>query len=243
MSKMALEDAALAALSRAVADAGHTVRLVERPDRDPAHPLTVDGIFEIDGTRWAVEHCRITFESTGPAAQAGVERALRPALERLAIEARRTITVGVLPPYGEPESGTYYDAVLDTARRAIEAGEDQWWDDGCTSVQLSVADQDSAVRFIMVLSDTPDIAEQLAHTLKETIGSKANGQLRAAKEAGFPVLLLLDQVTPVETKMPANFLAAPATVSTVVRAILDDHPGIVDEVWMRDRLEALHRLF
>lgn len=242
MTKKDLEDEALAALATALNESGRAARLTTNPDRDPEHPLTVDAVFEIDGQAWAVEHTRLTFAQSGPAASTSAERRLRPRLESIAVKSGRSMMVGIAPHLANNDA---HDAeVIAMAERAAATGQDQWGEGAFPSVQLIAGSAGASpiVELMMALTTDPSVEAQLTETMTEPIRKKADGQLRAAKGAGFPVMLLVDQVTPIDTKMPSNFTASPVTVGKVLASILSEFPATVHESWMRDRSGALHRI-
>jgi len=72
--------------------------------------------------------------------------------------------------------------------------------------------------------------------------SKLDGQLKRAKESGIQVLLLLDQL-PERDGDGTLWLAGGDTILLVVKRLLNEHSGVVDQVWLRSANGEYARLF
>jgi hypothetical protein len=97
-------------------------------------------------------------------------------------------------------------------------------------VQPGVSTESSSISFIA--EDDPLVEVQVERGLREVLESKLDGQLRRAKESGTQVLLLLDQV-PERDGDGTLWLAIGGTIQLVVKRLLDEHRGVVDQVWLR----------
>jgi len=92
------EESALRSLISALQLRGHNAVDVGCPELDPSDPLNIDARFEIDDVAWAVEHCRIVYDSDMIAAHQYAEDSLRPFGNELAHKYGVRLTVALYPP-------------------------------------------------------------------------------------------------------------------------------------------------
>jgi hypothetical protein len=234
------EDSAIAALCDELAARGRQVRLLGNPDRDRGRSntrLTVDALIEIDGTAWAVDHCLVSRPPELPAAMRYAGKALWKPLEELA----GSTHTGMAVQY-QPQVDAYYAEVLRLAGQACKTGKPvsdfkrgiliQGWPDEQSRVTLqAVADLTGSI--FLGSQIEAGLADALGRKLADAQGRKSAGQLKRAKEAGYPVALLLDQVPRPGVHSATIRIASPARIAKVVQRILNEHPGVVDQVWLQ----------
>jgi hypothetical protein len=236
------EQVAILGLCAALRLRGTPATILKVPEDDPSDPLTVDALLRLDGQEWAVEHARVAYQSRLVPASDSVRRALQGPLEELTKGRGRGLWVSVLPPpppIGSPEGRAYCERVRSVAEAALDSGEAAFDDDGFTTVQLI---DDPTVAICTFLAADPRKGSQVEEGIAGAVRKKLSGQLLRAKQAGYKVLLLLDQVQPASSRQPSRFLASPQTVAAVVRPLLDAQQGVVDEVWLRDPHANFHML-
>ncbi|MGI8448063.1 MAG: hypothetical protein ACR2MP_12975 [Streptosporangiaceae bacterium] len=238
------EDAALQALVDQLNSRGRRAAIVSRPDRDGSSlaGLTVDATVRIDGQDWAVDHCLLSRPPDLPGALAAATTALQPRLDAVAQQYQCGLAVSYLPQstsqHSKKEIGAYYDEVVATAERAAQA-----------KMFAGGADENMAadhfpstppVAHLMPFTDTigsPRMSDQVDAGLTATLAKKLTGQLARAKNLGFPVALLIDQV-PRPGKQSTVVSASPMLIARVVQQSLNAHPDVVDQVWLRPLLTA-----
>lgn len=246
---LAEEERAVAALCAALTAAGRPAHPTGRqPDRDPEDPLTIDAVIDVNGVEHVVDVCSVTIDSRWPQAINRADLILTAALDQEAAAAGLVVDVTLVPQVGDPGQpwGTgYYEGIIQTARRLLPEGpgmEDEVIDDG-TYVRIRTHPQTDDGRHVVLrpwLSASPDILEETTKNLAPPVEKKLNGQLANAKAAGYPVILLLDQVAPPDTGLWRNFMASPSTIAQAIAPLLAAQPGIVDEVWLRDAQGEIH---
>jgi hypothetical protein len=227
------EDRALNTLIRTLAGLGHDALIVTHPDRDPSHPLTVDALLNIDGTEWAVDHFLLSRDNRIPGARRSTEKRLRPALETIARAAGIALSISYRPHAGS-DAAVYCASVIDLARAAAADGRTRYAGDGCTRTGVWPHAPVGAVGLSPFLTVTGDA--KLSHQIDEGVGAtlekKLTGQLRRAKETGYPVMLLLDGTPRPGVANDTIWMTAhPNTVRAAVKPHLDSHPGTVEVVW------------
>lgn len=246
---VAEEGRAIQLLCDTLTAAGQPASIVGRPDQDPTDPLTVDAVIDVDGRRWAVDVCAVTFSpKLLPAMQRG-DAALRGPLEAIAAREGCGLRVAYVPQEGEPGEADwgadYYKRIIEAAEGLAQqgAGASELVADG-TDIEVLMEPEAGAprVQLLKWLAKTPDIAQSVTDELTRPVTKKLTGQLARAKSAGYPVALLLDLVAPVDTKLWRQFMAGPESVREAVQPLLGQYPGVVDQVWLRDPDLHLHRL-
>jgi hypothetical protein len=240
---------------------GVAATLLSHPEDDPASPLTVDALVRIDGEVcevWAVDHMRLVYEPDLLPAMDDVAESLRTELASLALECDLYLVVSYLPPgrHEKRESGRagrrarerereiFVEQMVAAARQAVTTGNDLFLPDGYTTVQLSrtALPGGERVRLMPWTASDSSLEAQVRAGLAEPLRGKLSGQLARPKAAGYPVMLLIDQAQDRDSSHPSHFLASAGTVRPLVEEILAEAPGIVDQVWLRDRSKRLHRL-
>jgi hypothetical protein len=236
--KQVHEDEALAVLVNAIAVAGHVAALTLRPEQVPAHPLDVDAMLCVDGTEWAVDHCLLSRDDQLPGAFRKLEGRLGPRVAAVASAHGVALTVSyraLATSTGKQETEAYYQRVLDLVRTAATTGRSDAGD-GFTSATVvagAPAGQVYWSRFL-TMTGNPAIGEQIREGISRALTKKLTKQLRKAKDQGYRVLLLLDQLPrPGVEGSYTNFLAADQTIMTAIRPELDTYPGVVDQIWLR----------
>ncbi len=233
------EDQALQGLVKALIASGHDAAVTAHPDLDPAHPLTVDGIVTVDGTDWAVDHCLLSRDDRLPSSLAVGHSKLEEELEAVAKEYDLALVVSFQPQdraLGKALNDAYFRMVVDLARDAASTGEARFSGDGFTSVQIAPNSPVGTVALIgfQTLTGNPSLGAQIQEGIGPALEKKLSKQLKRAKDAGYPVMLLLDQEPRPGSKNGTVWQAAhPNTVLGAVQPVLDRHPGVVDLLWYR----------
>ena len=236
------EDGALQALCEELIARGNHAHITAHPDRDRGHPLTVDAMINIDGTEWAVDHCLLSRPQLLPPAMKAAEVALQTRLDAIAKEHKRLIFASYLPQTGvkgEKWGAAYYDRIVKLAGEAVAMDAPVVvGDDTFSMVQTRPSDSPAAV--LAPFTDTtghPGVGTQVDAGLRAPLLKKLEGQLKQAKEAGFPTALLLDQVPRPGSNNNTVWIASPTTIAAAVTAILkthsETHPKVLDQVWLR----------
>jgi hypothetical protein len=210
------------------------------PEDDPDEwsGLTVDGVLDVGGERWAVEHVRATWEpSTTPAVTDAIDRLL-PRLDQIAERHQRGIHVGVYPARGKARAAQY-DEVVARAERAAATGHDVFDDDGFT---VQISDQPAGAHLSVMLASNLFIGRQIAAGLVPALERKLDRQLAHAKSAGYKVAVIVDQTEPAGIPQSAIPYGLPMTVAQVVAPVLERAPAIVDQLWVRDRAGRFLRI-
>ena len=91
-----------------------------------------------------------------------------------------------------------------------------------------------AVTFSFIASENAALGDQFKAALDEPLRAKLTGQLAVAKENGYRVLLLLDQMPAPRSDPETMWTPEHGTLARVVVSVLDQFPDIVDRVWRRD---------
>ena len=237
---------------------GVVAAVISHPEDDPASPLTVDALVSVDGAVWAADHMRLVYERDLIPAVDDVAERLRAELEKLAVEYDRYFVVTYVPPglAKEREGGragrrartverdAFVDRVVALGRQAVTTGNDRFLHDGYTTVRFALRPMPDGQRVQLMAwgSNGPWLEAQVHAGLAEPLRGKVSGQLARAKAAGYPVMLIIDQVQDPDSDQPSQFLATAGTVRPLVEAVLQETPGIVDTVWFRDRNKRLHKL-
>jgi hypothetical protein len=227
------EDRALAALVRALSGTGHQARVASHPDRDNSVSLTVDALVDLDGTQWAVDHCLLSRDDRIPGARQGTEKRLQEPLEAIARQTGVALSV-TYQPHAGPDTAAYCETILDMARAVAVDGQTRYRDDGCTSVAVWPHAPAGEVGLSPFLTMTRDarLSNQIEEGIGPALDRKLAGQLRRAKDAGYPVMLLLDGAPrPGSLNDTIWMTAHPATVRAAVQPHLEAHPGVIDLVW------------
>jgi hypothetical protein len=237
------EEGALQTLVSELKARGRDARIIDRPDIDGHEVLTTGAILQIDGREWAVDHCLVSREPDLPPAMAQAERTLSSRLQAVAEEHKCGLAVRYLP---QARSGRtrreiedYYNKVIETAEAAEKNGEMSVGGDGFITVQVYPADPPESV-LIPFTNTTGNLflGTQLEAGLTRPLTKKLTGQLRNAKDAGWPVALLLDQIPRPGSGNRTIWVASTYTIAQVVQRLLNQHPGIVDQVWLRPAEKA-----
>lgn len=236
------EDQALQALVDTLVARGHVAAITAHPDRElgAGEPgvLTVDGILTVDGTEWAVDHCLVSRDDRLPSAwQTGLKK-LRPPLEGIAREAGLALIVAFQlqdPSLLKTVQRAYFDRVVELARAAAKQGKSLRASDGNTAVQVRTDQPAGAVELatVQTLTGDPMLAAQIREGIGPALTKKLTKQLKLAKDAGYPVMLLLDQHPRPGSTNGTVWSAHSYTVLLAFQPILDAYPGVVDLLWYR----------
>lgn len=237
------EEGALQALVNDLKARGRDAKITGRPDIEGHQVLTTDAILEIDGREWAVDHCLVSREPDLPPAMAQAEKTLLSRLQAVAEAHKCRLTVSYLPQAksgrSRQEIEDYYNEVIGTAETAAKSGQMSAGSDGFITVQVHPANAPEVA--LIPFTDTtgnPFLGTQLEAGLTRPLTKKLTGQLKNAKDAGWPVALLLDQIPRPGSGNRTIWLASAYTIAQVVQRLLDQHPGIVDQVWLRPAQKA-----
>jgi hypothetical protein len=232
------EEGALQALVNELKARGRDARMTGRPDIDGHPALTTDATMEIDGNEWAVDHCLVSREPDLPPAMAQAEKTLSSRLQAIAEAHKCGLAVSYLPQaksgHSRQEIEDYYNEVTATAEAAAKSEEISVGTDGFITVQVYPADPPEAVLIpVTDTTGTPFLGTQLEAGLTAPLTKKLTGQLKNAKDAGWPVALLLDQIPRPGSGNRTIWLASSYTIARVVQRLLNHHPDIVDQEWLR----------
>lgn len=174
---------------------------------------------------------------------AQAERTLSSDLQAIAEAHKCGLAVSYLPQArsgrSRQEIEDYYNEVIEIAETAAKAEDMSAGSDGFITVRIYPADPPEAV--LMPFTDTtgnPFLGTQLEAGLTKPLTKKLTGQLKNAKDAGWPVALLLDQIPRPDSGNRTIWLASAYTIAQVVQRLLNQHPGIVDHVWLRPAAKA-----
>lgn len=221
---------------------GRSSRVTSWPDCDPTADLTVDAVADVDGTRWVIEHCRLTAWSTFPAMARAVREALQGPLNDVAASIGHFITLSVLPVTGSPpQRRNYYEATLANLRKVATQGPGFYplADDAFTTATVhetaAIGGAQSTMSVWVSDGSSAALLEQLQTAMEHAWEKKLSKQLPPARSAGYRVLLLLDMIAAPDQQTPPQLLASASTVAQAIQDTLDRHPGVLDEVWLRNR--------
>ena len=232
------EETALQALVDELKARGRTAKITGRPDIDGHPTLTTDGIIEIDGREWAVDHCLVSRSADLPPAMAQAERMLRSRLQAVADAHQCGLLVSYLPQAnsgrGRQAIEEYYNVVVETAEAAALTGEIHDGSDGFIYAQVFPADP-PVVQLAPFLDTTGSafLGTQIEAGLTAALIKKLTHQLKRAKDAGWPVALLLDQLPRPGSQNRTIWLSSAYTIAQITQRLLNQYPGIVDQVWLR----------
>jgi hypothetical protein len=193
------EQGALQALVNELKARGRSAVVTGRPDIDGHPVLTTDATMEIDGNEWAVDHCLVSREPDLPPAMAQAEKTVSSRLQAIAEAHKCGLAVSYLPQarsgHSRQEIEDYYNEVAATAEAAAKSEEFSVGSDGFITVQVYPAHPPEAVLILFAdTTGTPFLGTQLEAGLTAPLTKKLTGQLKNAKDAGWPVILLLDQI-------------------------------------------------
>lgn len=221
----------------------HGIDVIEvgHPEDDPTSAVNVDSELLIEGERWAAEHTRIVYDHLAVAAEEAAEGYLRPKLERLAGDFGVALSVAFYAPRwsGKQLPTKYWDGVFELAERAARTvsfvGDER-------GNSVFAATGNPCVSFVFFASENSAVGDQYKNALTSPLSAKLSGQLRVAKENGFKVLLLLDQVPAPENDPGTMWTPDEGTLDMFMSSLLAEYPGVVDEVWLREASGNLRQL-
>jgi hypothetical protein len=227
---------ALAALLDELAGRGRQVTIVDHPDGGVPGRMTVDAIIQIDGQKWAVDHCLLSRPPDLPPALAAAEAALQSRLDAVVNTYRCGLIVSYLPQannrHSKQQITDYYDQVVKLGEQAARTNDYATGEDRFASA--SPFPSHPPVAHLLPETDTTGRGPlgQIQAGLKDTLEKKLAGQLKKAKDHGLRVALLIDQVPRPGSRNSTVMSAAPTNIARVVQHILSAHPGVVDQVWL-----------
>lgn len=237
------EESALQELVNELKARGRQARITGRPDIDGHPVLTTDAVLEIDGREWAVDHCLVSREPDLPPAMAQADKTLSSRLQPVADAHKCGLAVSYLPQaksgHTKKEIENYYDEVVRTAETAAKTRQMAVADDGFITAQVYDADPPEVI--VIPFTDTTGnafLGAQIEAGLAGPLTKKLEGQPKRAKDAGYPVALLLDQIPRPGSGNKTIWLASAYTIAQVSQRVLNQHPGIVDQVWLRPAQKA-----
>ena len=241
------------------AQAGMSVTVLSHPEDDPSHLLKVDALLDIDGEVWALDHVRLVYDRQLIPANSTTSKTLstppwRSSLNTTADPGASDPPAGSSPAARHPgragrraresEKGAFVARIVALAEQALTTGQDRFLHEGITTVRLALQPNPSGQRVDLLAwgSAGPWIEAQVTAGLADSLRSKLSDLLARAKQAGYPVMLLIDQVQDPDSRQPSQFLAGAWSVSPLVDQVMQERPGVLDSVWFRDRKMKLHRL-
>lgn len=157
------------------------------------------------------------------------------------IRSRNVTSVGSTLAFTRQEGrrAAQYDEVVARAERAAATGHDVFDDDGFT---VQISDQPAGAHLSVMLASNLFIGRQIAAGLVPALERKLDRQLAHAKSAGYKVAVIVDQTEPAGIPQSAIPYGLPMTVAQVVAPVLERAPGIVDQLWVRDRAGRFLRI-
>jgi hypothetical protein len=232
---------ALSGLADHLRTLGLVVAEVGHPEDEPSNPLNVDTEFLIDGERWAAEHTRIVYDHRALAAEEAAERYLRPKLARIADSHQVWLQLGFYAPRwaGKRRPTAAWDAMVVLAERAASTGS---FVDDDRGNSVFARRGSPMVSFCFFASENAALGDQYNNALGAWLRSKLARQLPVAKENGYRVLLLLDQMPAPRGDPGTMWTPEHGTLGLVVAALLEKFPGIVDQTWLREAYGAFRLL-
>lgn len=234
------EDAALAALVDELTGRGKSVRITDHPDRISGNTLTVDALIDIDGTVWAVDHCLVSRPPQLPPAVAYAEKVLEPALDSLAVKEQCRIVASFAPlsgNTGKAQDAIFYQDMIAKATASVAARK-VVYEPNRFRIEFTAGDPEVLlIPWAVDGAAGMSSADQVDEGLRDAVTKKLDGQLRRAKEAGYPTMLLVDQIPRPGTMSHTVWNAGPTAVAGAIQQIIDDHrqnnPLVLDQVWLR----------
>lgn len=224
-----------------VLSVSEAVRLLGHPEDELTSPLTVDALVDRDGKVWAVEHMRLALDDRLPPAVAEVDQQLKEFVGELSDSLDLRIEVVVQPPVGDTKTRRRYFTDL---RSMIEGAAIDRQDVVCEDgTQVLVEADGTGSRVSTWMQDTPDLAQLVRWTSGLVLERKLEEQLPPATAEVDRIGLLLDQQHPPDTRQWPNWLVRhPSTILAGLGDVLATHPGILDEIWLRDTYGTYTRL-
>ena len=241
-TKRQWERKALEGLVEHLRDQNHVARITSWPEDEPADPLSVDARIVIDGQEWAADHQRIVYDPKHPAAEKAARNYLRPRLEELAYRHKVGFNVGFYPPRwgkGDPLPTQAWDRIVAVASEAGASGR-RFEELGLLSVWPMPPSW--GVQFLVWAAEDASLGSQYEKALRAPLNEKLSGQLRRAKDLGFPVLLLLDQLPEPDSEAWSMWAPEHGTLALVLSKLLNSALGVVDAVWLREATENFRQL-
>jgi hypothetical protein len=101
----------------------------------------------------------------------------------------------------------------------------------------------SAVEISYWSAADANVVRELQQAMATSLRKKATGQLRRAKDRGYRVGLLLDQVQDPTSPHPSNWLAMPTSIGQALRVALENEIEVLDAAWVRsghDKVSRVH---
>lgn len=251
------EDKVLETVCVALSASGRRLEIVDRPDRrPPGDRPPVDALIRVVMADsydcvWAADVCLASkkFDPRIPAATKELQKALTPQITAVARAANRRVTV-LCRAYLRPEkvSGRewrilmreYHQNIFDRAVMALMRPNGEWTDAEVSILWRGAPENDNEDLVRMSYND-PFIHE--GFSFSPTVRKKLQGQLRLAREAGYPTMLILDQQPPSYMPWIGNIMPTPYEIGegiafavASVRAKLDacilvEHEDRVHEVY------------
>ena len=221
------------------AQTGVTATVLCHPEDDSSSPLTVDALLDISGEVWAVDHVRLVYDCALIPAVDDIADRLRSALQQLATEHDRYLIVNYLPPglsstasekgragkrAREAERAAFVDKIVGLAMQAVTTGDDRFLHDGLNTVRFALSRPSDGERVHLMAwgSGGTFLDAQVAAGLADALRAKVADQLANAKEAGYRVMLLIDQVQDPASRQPSFFLATADGDATATSAGIGD---------------------
>jgi hypothetical protein len=211
------------------------------PDRDLAHELTVDAIFEVDHKPWAVEHCRVLYDKDMAAAEKQATAELLPVLEDIGREHRLFLSISLFAPRRSRgvDPRTVYEAICQRARLAASRRQN----DLAGPPPIFIYEGSVGAELSFFAAEQPSVDAQLDESVGPTLQKKRERQLRPAKVQGLPVILLLDQAHDVAREAAqVQWLSTLDNLRHLCERCLAPLEEAVDEVWLRRPDRACLRL-
>lgn len=174
------------------------------------------------------------------------EQALREPLEALAKSTHTSLAVRYQPQAGRTRAdknraAAYYADVLRLARQACSTTRPVPWSSGAALVQGWPDGQPRVyLQAVADLTGSMFLGTQIEAGLTTVLTRKLTGQLTRAKHAGYKTALLLDQTPRPGVQSMTIRIASPAGIASIVQRILNQHPGVVDQVWLQSAETVPH---
>lgn len=249
------EDEVLSLVCAALSSSSRTAAIETRPDRDPAHPLTVEALLRVredgyDGL-WAADVCLASrkFDPRLPAAMKALRQILVPPLNDLTDKVGRCVSVSCrayvrLPGVSRNEwkrmMQYYVRNVIDRVAVAATRPDQEWYDPE-VGIHWQQAEQWPNGQRVMLQFYDPFIHE--GFRFSRAVPQKLNKQLKRAREQGYPTLLILDQKPPGYVDWIINSAPDPSVLGEMLAYLLASQGSTLDASVLVNADDTVHEIF
>ena len=203
--------------------------------------LTVDAVISVDGVSWAADHERVINDRDLPAAYAKAVGYLTPRLNMISGEHQVGLAIKFDPPRwvrGSKLPKAAWEEII-TVAQDVAANRQPHENLGLSVWPMPAS---AGVRLSPLVYPVGALGAEYERALREALGKKLRGQLQRAKNLGFPVLLLLDQMPDPACNAWTMFAPEEGMLASAVSKLLSQAPGVVDAVWLRESTDHYRQL-